>query len=1734
MAVYKKIQKKLQDNSDRLKSIKNEEELLDYINNPSFNEKDYINIMMRNLPYNFDERDDRANEILTKSKFNNPKVNGEILNKLQEKPEDHNRARRIVNHVASLYNLSDEQLDNLVGNDVPDNPYNTLTRSVRSEIIKNPNFKKEHLKKYITKNPNELRYAMDSKLWDDKLENDVLLDENITNNLDINSFIDRKRHERKTISSVVAKSLLDRTNASNANKQYTDFLMDSISPQDRKLFIDKKLGIEGGKKEVKDGDEWDNWEKGNEHDNKLSNYLAGSKYLTDEQADHIKRHGDLATKVELYENPNVDPKHGAEMFQKWNDDESHKGYDQEEFNNYMGKKHDILDEKEVPEDVVEELRQEIHDHGNYYDDVSNSYSETDFIRTNEGKQWLRDVWDEGLKDEDYEAIGEKLSSQGDWTAKNPDYDPKKAKEAAENNEEYDEPEEIDYNNNDKYKIEDHPDFEAREQDVIHDYINSQIEDEKIPGNENPQDHDDFYEAYSESQGYQDAVNQVVNDYLDRAKQDWKEKNKSELLGKAHEDVRLIPEHLKEHIPQYKQLEEKQKKKIMEGGHSGFLDQSIENRTHEHEYGEDQHLYEMAKDYADANGGSIDVGTMHKLFPNQKDKWKKIFGDEGKLSSNDIQEKINAIPKTKYDTSYGKWDEGQMQNLNKQNQVIFKLDHSPESLKPLLEDKELYDTFKKVQDVSKRSGHPTRDQTIGWARVDTSDPKHWMVDELQSDFGSAARDYLKREGAGDKADHIQKIIDYHKNWREALLNKVIKEAKKHGAEKVSTHTPESKAQHTGAKHEHSGYNDSYKKVPRAMGFRPSKGEDLPLSERGKQTLTMKAENPGDKASKHTDAAIWHNKMAHLYRDQEGWSGNAPDPDAALEAHHNKMTNLHMEEHDKLDPSNKDLVKLDVSDSDDLKSTAKSAQEQKKPASHPLDSSLGKPLRQASVAPGHTFDVSPKFLKKSIAYVYSEMLEDLIKSEHDYKISHNMKDGVLHVKAHNNGEEVGHAKFSTDKVKDKYLKENRETFKVKGTMPEHVHVDKEHRQKGVATKMYNHAEKVVGHKLTKPPKEHQTKDAEDFWGHRVKKNLFEVTNITKAELLSTEDVNPLMNRMEDKYFVKRSKLAILLSELKDRLAQGDSDTSVRYNKNRTIYMDNKDMDSFKDNMDEIKPRFKVRIRQYAPNMEKWEDVAYLELKVKMEDGMTKKIRVRIKEEMIDDIAIHCKELIVTNELIDINRDIQKDELWRKAAFINSVISKYGFKKQLEVQYERRAYSDNEIRITVDDKLEYMDTREIDPDVMKSITDSSKWKKMSANIKRIEVKDYVIVEVKHEGTKDKWVDELLDKVNAKSVRFSKYCGALITFITSGKSEGFVSRVHKIDSDTIKSMMDGTMLKSELIKTELSFERESEIIKENKKKPEAHRRHKFKAAKWTHPNGHPRCKICGDEERTGGICGPIENKITSKSENMFSKSIFDCIDLRKIEDLNKKNNDFKNIASDYAKSKNLALSQNPSNVELNPSHGREIANAYESMQHNPSNPHVKKSYNALIKETGDQFNHLLKNGLKVSKMKPDMGNPYKNSKDLIKDLKENNHMWYYPTELGFGTNNQPKDHPMLQETEFTHEGKKMPANDVFRVVHDAVHAIHGSTFGPKGEHQTYLTHKQLYSPEAQGALATETMGQNNWVNWSKKYGEHNRKNPSNTVFAEQKAGLLPNHILSREWHKSQNVESKSPAKQFLEDKDK
>lgn len=188
-------------------------------------------------------------------------------------------------------------------------------------------------------------------------------------------------------------------------------------------------------------------------------------------------------------------------------------------------------------------------------------------------------------------------------------------------------------------------------------------------------------------------------------------------------------------------------------------------------------------------------------------------------------------------------------------------------------------------------------------------------------------------------------------------------------------------------------------------------------------------------------------------------------------------------------------------------------------------------------------------------------------------------------------------------------------------------------------------------------------------------------------------------------------------------------------------------------------------------------------------------------------------------------------------------------------------------------------------------------------------------------------------------------------------------------------------------------------------------------------------------------------------------------------------------------------------------IAREYERAKHDPENPEVQAAYDALIRETLAQFQIVKQLGLHIEFIKPGQPDPYpEGPKQVLEDLRKG-HLWVFPTDLGFGQSEAP-NHPLLQPTDEVVDGRVLLANDVFRIVHDVFgHGAEGVGFGPVGEENAFQAHVRMYTPLAARALTTETRGQNSWVNYG-PYGEANRANPRETIYAEQKATLLPEWV--------------------------
>ncbi len=215
-------------------------------------------------------------------------------------------------------------------------------------------------------------------------------------------------------------------------------------------------------------------------------------------------------------------------------------------------------------------------------------------------------------------------------------------------------------------------------------------------------------------------------------------------------------------------------------------------------------------------------------------------------------------------------------------------------------------------------------------------------------------------------------------------------------------------------------------------------------------------------------------------------------------------------------------------------------------------------------------------------------------------------------------------------------------------------------------------------------------------------------------------------------------------------------------------------------------------------------------------------------------------------------------------------------------------------------------------------------------------------------------------------------------------------------------------------------------------------------------------------------------------------------------------NLATSYMEKQGMPYTPPRKYAKVNEARAKRIAKAYEEMKHDPHNPRVAAAYDKMIKETLDQYESLIEAGYRFEF--PEGEYPYKSPWEAMADLKENKHLYVFPTEAGFGTENLIRDHPLLADSGMKWGGKTVTHNDIFRGVHDVYgHFKEGVGFRADGEENAWRSHSAMYSEEARAAMTSETRGQNSWVNFGPHAEKNRLANEVETVYADQKAGLLP-----------------------------
>jgi hypothetical protein len=226
--------------------------------------------------------------------------------------------------------------------------------------------------------------------------------------------------------------------------------------------------------------------------------------------------------------------------------------------------------------------------------------------------------------------------------------------------------------------------------------------------------------------------------------------------------------------------------------------------------------------------------------------------------------------------------------------------------------------------------------------------------------------------------------------------------------------------------------------------------------------------------------------------------------------------------------------------------------------------------------------------------------------------------------------------------------------------------------------------------------------------------------------------------------------------------------------------------------------------------------------------------------------------------------------------------------------------------------------------------------------------------------------------------------------------------------------------------------------------------------------------------------------------------------------NDHISQISNEYMAQAGLPYNPPREFATVDPTRAKRIADEYDRMEHAPNDPQVKASYDALIRETLAQYTALVNAGY-TFEFYPRDHDPYPNSPhEAVVDLHNNKHLYVFPTQEGFGSGDADDSyHPLLRDSGIRWNGQPVSYNDLFRAVHDVFgHAKEGVGFRANGEENAWRQHSAMYSDLARKALTSETRGQNSWVNFG-PYGEQNQNaNQADTVYADQKAGLLPDWV--------------------------
>jgi SPX domain protein involved in polyphosphate accumulation len=254
-----------------------------------------------------------------------------------------------------------------------------------------------------------------------------------------------------------------------------------------------------------------------------------------------------------------------------------------------------------------------------------------------------------------------------------------------------------------------------------------------------------------------------------------------------------------------------------------------------------------------------------------------------------------------------------------------------------------------------------------------------------------------------------------------------------------------------------------------------------------------------------------------------------------------------------------------------------------------------------------------------------------------------------------------------------------------------------------------------------------------------------------------------RFETKFFLSKKNVAHFKSELGKYMSPSYPSPETVFTGVESIYFDSPDLQIYRMHFAEQTKRFKIRVRRYAPNGILDDRNIHLELKSKTE-GVSRKARFQIASKHLkilwsgDQIAISCPDLSACN------RDLTDRELKERIGRINELVMENRLQPSCIVRYQREAFEERDIRLTIDDQISFETVRNFSENQLVLQSDS----KLSEGANRMRAsfdsRDCLLVEVKHAGVVPPWLVGILRSNDCSKAKFSKYCYSVTSQIQAG----------------------------------------------------------------------------------------------------------------------------------------------------------------------------------------------------------------------------------------------------------------------------------------------------------------------------------------------------------------------------------